>query len=110
MFALTSTTEYPAMAAGSKQCTQSAQGMPVHSARQSSQAMCDTWTAASILPLQTGVLASVSLFALLPIPGFFLIVGILVLVGLLSLSCLTGLVVSLVGLIKGLSPGTETGD
>jgi hypothetical protein len=102
MFATSSTTAYPAMAAGQR-CSSRVQRMQSRTARFSAQTMCGMWATAgataSILLIQTGVLASVSLF-----------VGFLRLTGLLSLSCLTRLAVSLVGLMKGLSPGTNAGD
>jgi len=101
---LASTTEkYPAGAAGYG-CTSCMPRMYTLSQPMSVQAMCGLWATASILLTQTGVSASVSLFALL------IILGNLVLSGLLSLSGLTGLVFSLVGLIKGLAPRTMTGD
>lgn len=109
MFATLNTTKYPAMAAGQQGCTSRAQRRPDFASCASAQTMSGAWTstnAASILP-QTGVLASVSLFVLLLILGNLPLVG---LTGLLSLSGLTGLVISLVGLLKGLSPGTTTGD
>src|SRR5579883_2659785 len=112
---LASTTEkYPAKAAGYG-CTSRAQRMHASFAQpMSAQAMCGMWAtasaAASILLFQTGVSASVSLFALLITLGNLVLVSLLVLSGLLSLSGLTGLVLSLVGLIKGLAPRTMTGD
>jgi hypothetical protein len=119
MFAALSITEYSAMAAD-EQCTSRAQRMQNHSPRMSAQAACGMWTtasaAASILLIQTGVVASVSLFVLLIILVSLLLVGLIgwlglgSLVGLLSLSCLTGLVISLVGLVEGLVPRTKTGD
>lgn len=112
MFAMSSTTEYPAMAAG-QQCTSCAQRMPSYTSRTSMGGKWATTSAtASILP-QTGVSASVSLFVLLLIFGILLLVslvGLIGLTGLLSLSGLTGLVISLVGLLKGISPGATTGD
>ena len=109
------TTEYPAKATGN-QCTSRARSFSPMSA----QAMCGAWAtasaAASILLIQTGVSASVSLFVLLITLSNLLLVSLvglislLVLGGLLSLSGLTGLVLSVVGLIQGLSPGTKTGD
>lgn len=117
MFATSNTIKYPAMAAGQQDCTSRAQRMHGCAPRTSAQAMCGTGASASatasILPLQTGVSASVSLFVLLLILGTLLLVGLsglLGLTGLLSLSGLTGLVISLVGLLKGLSPGATTGD
>ena len=105
-----STTKYPAMAAG-EQCTSRAQRMPGKFAHMSARTMCAMWATASaatsILLIQTGVSASVSLFVLLIALGNLLLVTI---VGLLSLSGLTGLVRILVGLIKGLAPGTTMGD
>lgn len=116
MHTITSTTKYPATAAGNP-CTSCARRMPGKSARTSAQTMCGMWAAASaatsILLIQTGVSASVSLFVLLIALGNLLLVtliGLLSLTGLLSLSGLTGLVVNLVGLIKGLAPGTMMGD
>ena len=116
MYYIASTTKYPAKTAG-PQCTSRAQRMPGKSARTSAQNMCGMWATASaatsILLIQTGVSASVSLFVLLIALGNLLLVtliGLLSLTGLLSLSGLTGLVRNLVGLIKGLAPGTTMGD
>jgi hypothetical protein len=109
MFALSSTTEYPAMAAG-QQCTAHAQRTHSCSTCQFAQAMCGMWAAASILLIQTGVSASVSLFVLLIILVNLLCISLVSLSELVSLSGLTGLVVSLVGHLKGLSPGTSAGD
>jgi hypothetical protein len=107
------TTEYPAKAAGQQSCSR-AQSMPAQSARMSAQTMCGAWATAiaatSILLIQTGVSASVSLFVLLTTLSNLLLVSLLGLVGLLSLSGLTGLELNLVGLIQGSSPGTTTGD
>lgn len=107
------TTEYPAKTTGN-QCTSRARSS---FSPMSTRAMCGMWAtasaAASILLIQTGVSASVSLFVLLITLGNLLLVsliGLLVLSGLLSLSGLTGLVLSVVGLIKGLAPGTKTGE
>jgi hypothetical protein len=114
--AVTGTTRYAAKTADSR-CTSCAQRMPGNSARTATQSQCGMWAAASaatsILLIQTGVSASVSLFVLLIALGNLLLVtliGLLGLSGLLSLSGLTGLVVSVVGLIKGLAPGTVMGD
>ena len=114
MHDITSTTKYPAKIAGN-QCTSCAQRTPGKSARMSAQTICGMWTTASaatsILLIQTGVPASVSLFVLLIALGNLLLVTLIVgLSGLLSLSGLTGSVHNLVGLIKGLAPGTMTGD
>jgi len=119
MFDTSSTIEYSAMAA-EQQCTSRAQRMQSYSPRMSAQPMCGMWanasSAANILLIQTGVIASVSLFVLLIILVSLLLVGLVSLPGLnslvwlLSLSGLTGLVISLVGLVRGLSPGTKTGD
>ncbi|HEY0755527.1 MAG TPA: hypothetical protein VGD98_16335 [Ktedonobacteraceae bacterium] len=113
---ITSTTKYPAKTAGN-QCTSCTQRMPGQSTRISAQTMRGMWATAnaatSILLIQTGVSASVSLFVLLIALGNLLLVtliGLLGLTGLLSLSGLTGLVINLVGLIKGLVPGTMMGD
>jgi hypothetical protein len=107
------TTEYPAMATGN-QCTSHAQRMPGSHARAFAQAMCGMWACAcaatSILLIQTGAVAPVSLFALLITVVNLLLVGLLGLVSILALSGLTGLVVSSVGLSKELAPGTKTGD
>src|SRR5437870_4184196 len=99
MYAIASTTKYPAKTAGN-QCTSCAQCMPGNSARMSAQTMCGMWATASaaisILLIQTGVSASVSLFVLLIALGNLLLVSligllvILSLTGLLSLSGLTG--------------------
>ena len=116
MHLITSTTKYPAKTA-EQQCTSCAQRMPGNSARMTTQIQCGMWAATSaatsILLIQTGVSASVSLFVLLTALGNLLLVtliGLLGLSGLLSLSGLTGLVLSVVGLIKGLAPGTMMGD
>jgi len=110
------TTEYSAKTAGyqSRSCAQS---MPEQFARMSAQTMCGIWAAASvaasILLIQTDVSASVSFFLLLITLCNLLLVsliGLLSLAGLLSLSGLTGLFSDLVGLMRGLSPGTTTGD
>lgn len=103
-----STTSYtPAMATCYGR-TLRARWMGKHTSPMAAQAMCGVRTTrnttSDILLLQTGVMASVSLFALL-IP-----LNTLLLPNLISLSGLTGLSLSLVGLIKGLSPGTKTGD
>jgi hypothetical protein len=112
MHYIASTTKYPAKSAGN-QCTSCAQRMP----GMSTQTMCGMWATASaatsILLFQTGVSASVSLFVLLIALGNLLLVtliGLVGLTGLLSLSGLTGSVRNLVGLIKGLAPGTTVGD
>lgn len=116
MHTITNTTKYSAKTAGSR-CISCTQRMPGNSARMSAQTMCGMWATASaatsILLIQTGVSASVSLFVLLIALSNLLLVtliGLLGLTGLLSLSGLTGLVVNLVGLIKGLAPGTMMGD
>lgn len=100
-----STTAYPAMTAGHS-CAFRAPRMQNSFA----QAMCGlcAMTSASILLIQTGVIAPVSLFALLIIVGVILL--LVVLVGLISLSGLTGFVLSLVGLFWGLPPHAKTGD
>lgn len=109
MRAIASTTEHPAKTAGQR-CTSRAMRTPARSARssaQQAQAMCGTGACASaatsIILIQTGVSASVSLFVLL-----ITIVSLLVV--LISLSGLTGLVHSLVGLITGLVPDATMGD
>ena len=105
MYCMPCTTEYPAMVAGNM-CTSHAHAQRTQSqpTRMSAQATCGMWAAASatvsILLIQTGVVAPVSLFALLISIISLLLV---VLSGLLSLSCLTGLVISTVGLVKRLS-------
>jgi len=69
--------------------------------------------AISIYLIQTGVSASVSLFVLFIAFGNLLLItliDLLVIRGLLSLSGLTWLVRNLVGLVKGLAPGTTMGD
>ena len=106
MFAMQGITEYSATAA-EKQNYPYAQRMQSQSPRMSTHMMCGSWAAASILFIQTGVSTSVSLFVLLITLNYLLLVSP---IGLLSLSGLTRHVVSLVGLLKGLSPGTETGD
>ena len=115
MFAASRTTEYPAMAAG-QQYTSRAQCMPDASTRtrRDARTMCGQWAtasaAASILLLRTGVLASVSLFVLILIIGSLFLVSLVGLLSLLTLSGLTRQLISLVGLIKGLSPGATTGE
>jgi len=73
--------------------------------------MCSATAAtASIVIIGTGVLTSVSLFVRLLNVVLLLLVSLLVVLGLI-LSGLTGLVlVSLVGLTKGLVPSTAQGD
>lgn len=117
MRSMASTTEYPAKTAGCR-CTFHTQRMPGKAARMS--ARCGMWATASaatgILLIQTGVSASVSLFVLLIALGNLLLITLIGLIsflrltGSLSLSGLTGFVHSLVGLIKGLAPGTMMGD
>jgi hypothetical protein len=69
--------------------------------------MCAATAAiASILLIGTGVVTSVSLFVL--VLSLVLLASLVVLISLV-LSGLTGLV-SLVGLTKGLAPGTTKGD
>lgn len=99
-----STIAYVAMNAN-KACTFHAQRMQNQPARISTQAMCGmcATATASILLIQTGVIASVSLFILL-------VTISVVLMGLLSLSGLTGFILTLVGLLKGLALNTQTGD
>ncbi len=116
MHSIASTTKYPAKTAGN-QCTACTQRMPGKSAHMSAWTMRGMWATASaatcIFLIQTGVSASVSLFVLLIALGNLLLVtliGLPGLTGLLSLSGLTGLVRNLVGLIKGLAPGTMMGD
>lgn len=112
---ITSTTKSAKIAGN--QCTSCAQRMPEKSARMSTQMQYGMWATASaaisIHLIQTGVSASVSLFVLLIALGNLLLItliSLLVISGLLSLSGLTGLVRNLVGLIKGLAPGTTMGD
>lgn len=97
------------MAAGSA-CPFHAQRTQRQPMCMSAQAMCGMWAAASanILLIQTGVIASVSLFVLLI--TIISVVLLAVLVELLSLSGLTGLIMSLVGLFRGLPLDTKTGD
>jgi hypothetical protein len=119
MFVALKTTEYSAMAA-EKQCISCTQRMRSQASRMPTSSMCSMWAtagaAASILLIQTGVSASVSLFVLLITLHILLLVTLVGLLGplslteLLSLSGLTRQIVSLVGLFKGLSPGTETGE
>jgi hypothetical protein len=73
--------------------------------------MCSATAAtASIAIIETGVITSVSLFVRLLNVVLLLLVSLLVVLGLI-LSGLTGLVlVSLVGLTKGLVPNTVQGD
>jgi hypothetical protein len=108
MYCTKSTTEYPAMTAGNM-CTfhaQRTQNQPARMSAQAMRGMCATASAtASILLIQTGVLASVSLFVLLIIT-----ISVVVLLGLLSLSGLTRSIIGLVGLLRGLVPYTQTGD
>ncbi len=110
MFAMSSTTEYSAMEAG-QQCISGAQRTQNSCAHMSAQTMCSMWACASaiasIFLLQTGVIASVSLFVLLVILDILLVT----LVSLLSLSCLTGLFVCRVGRMQGLFvQGTSKGE
>jgi hypothetical protein len=103
MFATSGTTVYPAMAAG-QQCPSRAQRMSSGSARCSAQTMCGMSATADATANILLIVSSFLLFSLAALVGF------LRLIGLLSLSCLTRLELSLVGLIKGLSPGTNAGD
>ncbi len=82
------------------------QGMPARSPMPAMWAMCTaTATIASILVIGTGVVTSVSLFAL--VLSLVLLALLVVLIGLI-LSGLTGLV-GLVGLTEGPVPGTTKG-
>lgn len=94
------TTEYPAKAAGYQCRTSRAQHMYNQSARMFAPAMCgtsaNTSATASILSTQTGVIAPVSLSALLITVCNLLLVG---LISLLTLSGLTGLISCSVGRI-----------
>lgn len=87
----------PAMIAGHDH----AQRMPF-----SMPAMCMAATA-SIVIIGTGALVPVSLFVLVLTLSILLLA---ILVVLISLSGLTSLLISLVGLIKGLAPGMIQGD
>jgi hypothetical protein len=109
MFAMSGTTEQSATATD-RRCTSRAQRTQHSSARMTSrQATCGMWATASILLHQTGVSASVSLFVLLVILCVLLLVDLLR--GLVSLSGLTGLIRSLVGLLTtGLIQGMNAGD
>lgn len=102
MIATWSATTLPAMFAGKDR----AQRMPF-----SMHPMCmATAATASIIIIGTGVLTSVSLFALPLVVVLILLVSLLVVIGLI-LSGLTGLViVSLVGLTEGLVPSAAQGD
>lgn len=115
------TTEYPAKAAGYQYRTARAQDMHSQSAHTFATAMCGTWAAtsatANILSTQTGVIAPVSLSALLITVCNLLLVG---LISLLTLSGLTGLVSCSVGRItkrsyvtihfEGIAIGMKAGD
>jgi len=102
MSASWSTMSQPAMAAG-KNCTQ---GMP-STAHMSS--ICAVAAAiASIQLIETGVVTSVSLFVRVLCLSLVLLVTLVALISLV-LSGLTGRIV-LVGLTKGLAPGTTKGD
>ena len=92
----------PAMFAGKDRAMRMPRGM---------HPMCSaTAASASIVIIGTGVVTSVSLFVRLLNVVLLLLVSLLVVLGLI-LSGLTGLVlVSLVGLTKGLVPGTAQGD
>ena len=69
-----------------------------------------TAATASLIIIGTGVLTSVSLFAALLVVVLVLLVSLVVLIGLI-LSGLTGFVlVSLVGLTRGLVPNAAQGD
>ncbi|HEY6541101.1 MAG TPA: hypothetical protein VIZ18_09195 [Ktedonobacteraceae bacterium] len=99
MSAIQGITSQPAMFAGKDRT----QGMPSHSPM---RAMCTaTATIASILLIGTGVVTSVSLFAL--VISLVLLALRVVLISLI-LSGLTGLI-GLVGLTEGPVPGTTKG-
>ena len=102
MTAISSTLSQPAMFAGKDRT----QGMP---ARSHANAMCTMWAGtaaiASILLIGTGVVTSVSLFAL---ALSLVLLALLVVLLSLILSGLTGLV-GLVGLTEGPVPGTTKG-
>ena len=97
MAAAQSIISQPAMIAGQDH----AQRMPF-----SMPAMCMAATA-SIIIIETGALVPVSLFVLVLTLSVLLLA---LLVVLISLSGLTGLFVSLVGLTRGLAPGMTQGD
>ena len=100
MSATWSTLSQPAMFAGKNRT----QRMP---SPKHAYAMCAATAAiASILLIGTGVVTSVSLFVL--VLSLVLLASLVVLISLV-LSSLTRLV-SLVGLTKGLAPGTTKGD
>lgn len=102
MSAILSTLSQPTMFAGKDRT----QGMPARSHMPVIWAMCAaTATIASILAIGTGVVTSVSLFAL--VLSLVLLALLVVLIGLI-LSGLTGLV-GLVGLTEGLIPGATKG-
>jgi hypothetical protein len=99
MIATWSAATQPAMYAG----TDRAKRMPFFM-----HPMC--MATASVMIIGTGVLTSVSLFVSLLVAVLLLLVSLLVVTGLI-LSGLTGLVlVSLVGLTRGLVPSTAQGD
>ena len=102
MTATWSATTQPAMFAG----TDRAKPMPFFM-----HPMCiATAATASMMIIETGVLTSVSLFVSMLVVVLLLLVSLLVVTGLI-LSGLTGLVlVSLVGLTRGLVPSTAQGD
>ena len=84
----------PAMIAGHEYTQRMPFSMP---------AMCMAATAGIVI-IGTGTLVSVSLFVLV------LTLSILLLAVLISLSGLTSLLISLVGLTRGLAPGVTQGD
>ena len=103
MYATWSAMTQPAMDAGADR----AERMPFFM-----HPMCCMATAAtaSLIIIGTGVSTSVSLFVLLLLVVLVLLVSLVVLIGLI-LSGLTGLVlVSLVGLTRGLVPNAAQGD
>lgn len=97
MSAMLSTQYQPAMFAG-KDRTQRMSAMP---------AMCMASAAASTIIIGTGTITPVSLFVVVLLASVLLLVALVV---LLTLSGLTGLIISSVGLSTGLDPSVAQGD
>ena len=88
--------------------TRSASRQPVLIAGQNrAKCMPSSMSTASTNTIETGVSASVSLFALVRTLSTLLLASLVVLLGL---SGLTGLIISLVGLTTGLAPNARRGD
>ena len=102
MSAMSSVITQPALFAGQNDTQRMPSAMPF-------MCMAATTAAISIIFVETGVSASVSLFVMVLHVSLLLLAG-LVLISLLTLSGLTGLLGSLVGLLAELDAGKTQGD